>query len=73
MRKSALLQDLHNKKNYFEEGAFNGASSFFLFVNCFRCPVSVYYCVGGFFLYYTLEPDTFIIHKLLGLDYPKGF
>lgn len=30
MRKSALLQDLHNKKNYFEEGAFNGASSFFV-------------------------------------------
>ena len=31
MRKSALLQDLQiNKKNYFEEDAFNGASSFFV-------------------------------------------
>ena len=28
MRKFAHWQDLHNKKNYFEEGAFNGASSF---------------------------------------------
>ena len=67
-----LLQDLLiNKKNYFEEGAFNGASSF-LFCKCvldvlFQCIISV----GGFF--YTLEPDTFIIHKLLGFGLSKMF
>ena len=66
-----LLQDLLiNKKNYFEEGAFNGASSFFC--KCvldvlFQCIISV----GGFF--YTLEPDTFIIHKLLGFGLSKMF
>ena len=70
MRKSALLQDLHNKKNYFEEGAFNGASSFLF---C-KCVLGVLFqCIIVLWVVHTLEPDTFIIHKLLGLDYTKGF
>ena len=41
MRKFAHWQDLQiNKKNYFEEGAFNGASSFFVCKCVFRCPDS---------------------------------